>query len=133
MRNRSERRNTDMRNRSGPKTGEVTAIFGLPSFRPEWALRGITYPPRNYRKLNRPRYPSFRLRIGTAGFFRSAAQWCALGLVTNATCRSFRFASIVRVFYTGLRELSVFKQVRTFVAHRGGTKKYPAPESVALV
>jgi hypothetical protein len=32
-----------------------------------------------------------------------------------------------------LRELSVFKQVRTFVAHRGGTKKYPAPESVALV
>jgi hypothetical protein len=29
--------------------------------------------------------------------------------------------------------LSVFKQVRTFVAHRGGTKKYPAPESVALV
>jgi hypothetical protein len=36
--------NTDMRDRSGPKTGEVTAIFGLPSFRSEWALWGITYP-----------------------------------------------------------------------------------------
>jgi hypothetical protein len=33
-----------MRDRNGPKTGEVTAIFGLPSFRPEWALWGITYP-----------------------------------------------------------------------------------------
>jgi hypothetical protein len=33
-----------MRDRSGPKTGEVTAIFGLPLFRSEWALWGITYP-----------------------------------------------------------------------------------------
>jgi hypothetical protein len=33
-----------MRDRNGPKTGEVRAIFGLPSFRPEWALWGITYP-----------------------------------------------------------------------------------------
>jgi hypothetical protein len=33
-----------MRDRSEPKTGEVTAIFGLPSFRSEWALWGITYP-----------------------------------------------------------------------------------------
>jgi hypothetical protein len=33
-----------MRDRNGPRTGEVTAIFGLPSFRSEWALCGITYP-----------------------------------------------------------------------------------------
>jgi hypothetical protein len=26
-----------MRDRNGPKTGKVTAIFGLPSFRSEWA------------------------------------------------------------------------------------------------
>jgi hypothetical protein len=33
-----------MRDRNGPKTGEVTAIFGLPSFHSEWALWGIGYP-----------------------------------------------------------------------------------------
>jgi hypothetical protein len=33
-----------MRDRNGPRTGEVTAIFGLAYIRSKWALWGITYP-----------------------------------------------------------------------------------------
>jgi hypothetical protein len=38
-----KQRNTDIWDRNGPRTKEVTAIFGLAYIRSKWALWGITY------------------------------------------------------------------------------------------
>jgi hypothetical protein len=39
-----KQRNTYMWERNGPRTGEVTVIFGLAYIRSKWALWGICYP-----------------------------------------------------------------------------------------